>query len=673
MLFDRRVGRGLARLRMSSSVRAHAHPSPDCYRCARHKGSVAAILLLAGFAFLASANGQGFVNAVPARARVFPELNSGIAAIKRDRQGLYYILATPANVIWVFSNDGHRIGRIPGAGPDNDKIQYAVDFDLDSNGRILVADRAANAIEIFSPAGSFLTKVPVFAPTGVVALPNDEFAVSTFRSKRLVEIHTEQGTLVRSFGDPAEAGADPDSQKLQILGKISGDGSGDIFFAFTALPDPTVRKYDRYGYVTSEATFASNLYNPAPASGSDDRVQFGLNFSSMNFTDSYNAWVTIGNRGDVFFGSGLSPGLRTRIGGMGGGPGTAQSATENLLSAESPFGPAGGGPGPGPMPGGGMLSAQGSFQHHALRLHVGNSPPHEGPSGSAKGAPPPASSGGTNSGDAPIDGSLLLFDTQDSSFSDNFGTTNSGDLARAALSFSQPVGGQGMASGSPGGGFMDGGMGMGGGIGMGMGGPEGGGMFGVGAGLGAGLASFGTPGGSLIPGGFGGGLFSQGVSGAYQESAVRGIPAKGSAGAPLGVPASFSGRPSGMPTGPRGHIGPAMNNVTATIKVNLDRSVPAAEEKPVITAVGIDPVSQDIWAAVGRVLVHFDKSGGYLGEYFIATPDGAFLRASAILVDTDRLIIASETRGIYEFESFEPQAPRSFLQAASTRQSAPLR
>jgi hypothetical protein len=88
---------------------------------------------------------------------VFAEIASGVVAMKRDSAGRYYILATPPNVISIFSADGKRIGQVP-AGSETAKIQYAVDFDLDPNGRVLVADRAANAVEIFSPEGSLVTK-----------------------------------------------------------------------------------------------------------------------------------------------------------------------------------------------------------------------------------------------------------------------------------------------------------------------------------------------------------------------------------------------------------------------------------------------------------------------------------------------------------------------------------
>ena len=170
------------------------------------------VLLLAGFTVPHPTDAQGFVNAVQSRGRVFPEISSGVTAMKRDFAGRYYVLATPPNVIWIYNPDGKRIGQVPRAG-ETTKIGYASDFDVDA-GRVLVADRAVNAVEIFSPDGTFVTKSPVFAPTGVVGLPDKQFAVSTLRSKRLVEIFGEDGEMVRSFGDPAEGGA-----RIQTPGK----------------------------------------------------------------------------------------------------------------------------------------------------------------------------------------------------------------------------------------------------------------------------------------------------------------------------------------------------------------------------------------------------------------------------------------------------------------------
>jgi hypothetical protein len=595
-------------------------------------GTSALILVLAALSVPVPARAQGIESAVLSRARVFPEFNAGVVAMKRDATGHYYVLATPPNVIWILGPDGKRIGQIPPPGSATAKIQYAVDFDLAPDGRIFVADRAANAVEIFSTSGAQLAKIPVFAPTSVVALPNGQFAVSTLRSKRLVEVRGEDGALIRSFGEPADAGVTPDPKQLQNLGKISGDGAGDIFFAFTSIPDPTVRRYDRYGYVSSEATFSAERYNPSPAPAPDDRVQVGLNYSETSFAGSYNTWVAVGNRGDIFFGGGLSPGLGAHL---GNGPQTAQSATDNILSTATASAPGGGGP--GGAAGGGTVSAQGSFAQNSLQLHVGNRRPHQG---SGKSQDSNSSNDGSATSNS-LHGSLLQFNSQDSSSADALDASDSDDADQTDASLAQAPG---QGSGRDSGGF--GGHGFGGG------------GFG-GAGFGPGLFGFGGL-------GFGGGGFAsrnspQGLDAIFAPTIST--PAPGAAAAaPRGAAA---GRPiDNHFGGPHGRYGEGLYNLTGTVKVNLDRTITSADDKPVITAVGVDPVSQDIWAAIGKVLVHFDKTGNYLGEYFIANPEGAPLRVSAIIVEPDRLLVASDSRGVYEFTRFDHNASRTSVRAA---------
>lgn len=604
-------------------------------------GTSALILVLAALSVPAPARAQGFESAVLSRARVFPEFNSGVVAMKRDAAGRYYVLATPPNVIWILAADGKRIGQIPAAGSGIAKIQYAVDFDLAPDGRIFVADRAANAVEIFSPQGAQLAKVPVFAPTSVVALPNDQFAVSTLRSKRLVEIRGDDGALIRSFGDPADAGVTPDPKQLQNLGKISGDGAGDIFFAFTSIPDPTVRRYDRYGYVSSEATFSAEMYDPFPAPAPEDRVQVGLNYSETSFTDSYNTWVAVGNRGDILFGGGLSPGLGAHL---GNGPQTAQSATDNILSTATATGVGGGGP--GGAAGGGMMSAQGSFAQNSLQLHVGNRRPHQ----SSANSQDSNSSGDESAAKNSLNGSLFQFNSQDSSSGDALDASDTDDADQSSAALAQaPAQSSGRGGGFGGHGFGGGGFG--------------------GAGIGPGLFGFG---GFGQAGGFGDGAprnSPQGFEELFAPSVTT--PAPGTAAA---TPrAEAAGRPiENHFGGGHGRYGEGLYNLTGTVKVNLDRTVASADDKPVITAVGVDPVSRDIWAAIGKVLVHFDQNGGYLGEYFIATPEGAPLRVSAIIVEPDRLLVASDSRGIYEFTRFDHKSSHASVRAAVVpRQESP--
>jgi hypothetical protein len=595
------------------------------------RGLCCTALFIAGFSVPHPVNAQGFVSAVQSHKRIFPEITSGVTAMKRDPAGRYYVLATPPSVIWIYSPEGKRIGQIPRAGAETGKIQYAVDFDLDSDGFLLVADRAANAVEIFSPDGSLLKSIPVLAPTGVVALPDNQFAVSTLRSKRLVEIRTDQGDLVRSFGDPSEAGADPLKQ-LQNLGRVFGDGDADIYFAFTSLPDPTVRKYDRFGYAATDVTLAANLYAPSIAPAPNDRVQFGVNFSETSFSDSYNTWAAVGNKGDLFFGGGLSPGLGAHI---GEGPATAQSATAGILSTGLASGPGGGSP--GGTAGGGMVSAQGTFQANSLQFHLGGKPKRSGTSDDSPGSPVLDGTGNT-----------LLFTAPDSSSSDPFGSNNSFDGSEGLFSFSTPAG-QAPNTGL---------------TGRGMGGFGGGGMFGgmgLGQGLFSGIGGFGQLGGTAFGGGPGGSSFTR-------DTQAFSAPATGTSG----LRGGFERGPGNMHFGGgHGRYGEGLYNLTGTVKVNLDRIGGASDDKPAITAVGIDRVSQDIWAAIGRVLVHFDKNGDYLGDYYLATGEGAPLRASAIIVEADRLIVASDSRGVYEFPRDDPSASHSSVPGSAGTRRAP--
>ena len=558
--------------------------------------------------------------------------------MKRDASGRYYVLARPANVIWIYSPQGKRIGQIPRDDSENAKIQFAVDFDLDALGRVLVADRAANAVEIFSAGGSLVTKIPVFAPTGIVALPDKQFAVSTLRSKRLVEIRDEQGALVRSFGDPAEAGIDTDSKKLQNAGKISGDGAGGIYYAFA------------YGYAATDARFAASQYEPGLHPAPDDRVQFGVNFREASFSDSYNTWATIGNKGDVNFGGGLSPGLGAHTGGPGGQ--TAQSATDNVLSTAMAAGPGGGGA--GGMAGGGMVSAQGTYQGNTLQLHMG------GKSRSGSSAGSGDKSGGSSQSSA--DG-ILQFSGQDSSSIDLFGNSTSADSSQAALSFSPPP-------------TLAPGVGPGGGAGS--------GVYG-GVGLFPGLAGFGRVGGTNFAGGIGGGFFGNFPQGSpslspIADSTIKTPPAAPSAIATSGTPGSADTHGNSTAhsgerfDGGHGRYGRDLYNLTGTVKVNLDHFAAESDDKPIITAVGVDPASQDMWVAIGRVLAHFDKNGSYLGDCYITTPEGNPLHASAIIVEPDRLIVASDARGIFEFTRPDLHAARiSTVQGAVAQPSAPQR
>ncbi len=72
--------------------------------------------------------------------------------------------------------------------------------------------------------------------------------------------------------------------------------------------------------------------------------------------------------------------------------------------------------------------------------------------------------------------------------------------------------------------------------------------------------------------------------------------------------------------------------------------------KRILTGVGVERASGEVWMALGDKLLHFDKEGNRRATYLIYTPEGARLEANTILVEQDRLIIGSDPLGIYEFE-----------------------
>jgi hypothetical protein len=215
---------------------------------------------------------QGIVRQIIARRRVFPDIGPGVSVVKRDAAGRYYILAAPATIISIYAADGSRLGQIPNANSRGVKIAYAQDIDLDSTGRLFVADRGANAVKIFEPDGSPLATIRVTAPLSVVALPNGDCAVAALRSEPLVSIFNLQDKLVGSFGDDSGAPQDANGNLPLNRGRVYGDQAGHIYFVFTDRPDPTIRKYDRYGYAAYEITLPLSEFVPQAQARSWDTV-----------------------------------------------------------------------------------------------------------------------------------------------------------------------------------------------------------------------------------------------------------------------------------------------------------------------------------------------------------------------------------------------------------------
>lgn len=528
-------------------------------------GIIAALVCQLAVAPRSSA--QGLHNILRAQDRVFPAVGPGVQALRSDSAGHYYILAEPATAILIYNAAGKLLGQIPNANSHGSTIRYAVSIDIDPQERLFVADRGANAVKIFNSDGSLVASISVTAPTSVVALSGGQFAVTQLQSKRLVKIMDERGATIRTFGDPADqpggeavvqsvgqATGKPAAPVVTDRGRITGDSKGNIYFAFTSLPDPTLQRFDRFGYSTYESIMPAADFGAL--GGRDGRdIEIGYTMAGVTGPDSVTAWTDL-HSVRATIGRGMA-------GGRGRGAAAAGTQNANLIGASSGVG---------------------------------------------------SSAAADSSSDPDIAGDISDLN------GDTLSYNSSGNSD--ALLFS----GSGTANGY---GFLSPGMFSMGGDAFHFGGTHGfGGNFG----------GFGFAGGAHPEyGGFNGQPPDAGGAGGQDHF---------------------------------GHFHPGFSTyrATATLKVALDDPSKHKLEKPVLTAVGVDPQTLDAWAAVGDTLVRIDKLGNRLDVFYLTLPSGASIRPTSILVEPDRFLIAADPWGIFEFPRPDRPSTNSAKPSASGAQ-----
>lgn len=481
---------------------------------------------------LPPAAAQGLHNILHAQARVFPAVGPGVEALNRDSSGHYYILAEPATSVLIYNAAGTLVGHIPNANSRGATIGYAVSIDIDSRDRLFVADRGANAIKIFAPDGSLVANIPVMAPTSVVALSGGQFAVTQLQSKRLVKIMDESGAVVRTFGDPADQpGGQPAAQPVMDRGRITGDSKGNIYFAFTSLPDPTLQRFDRFGYSAYDAVIDAETFGPL-AGRTGHEVDLGYKMSGFGSPETFTAWTDLHSLTSVAVGGGARRGQRGQQGGAAAPPSS-----------------------------------------------------------------PSSSSASSSSDQTALPGDVLAYSGDGSSDALSYDSSLFGSLNSNALS------------------------------------PD----FG---------------GGVMMPG-----MFGMGLGGGFHER-MAGMFGEGSGGGE-GPRPDFGGRPGEEGFDHFGHFHPGFGTyrATATVRVLLDDPSKHVPEKPVITAVGVDPETQEAWAAISDTLVHFDSNGNRLDIFYLTAPSGASIRPTSILVEPNRILIAADPWGIFEFPRPDKPSP----------------
>jgi len=98
-----------------------------------------------------------------------------------------------------------------------------------------------------------------------------------------------------------------------------------------------------------------------------------------------------------------------------------------------------------------------------------------------------------------------------------------------------------------------------------------------------------------------------------------------------------------------GHFGGGETSIGASLRVNLGDLGTNVADKPIITAVAVDPATQEVWAGVGDTLVHFNKSGEPMEMLSLTLKGGGHLHPTAILIEPNRFLIAADPWGVYEF------------------------
>lgn len=234
---------------------------------------VAAVAALAGTATLFEARAQELDFELTATGRVLPDVGPGLQAIRRDAAGRYYALTAPGASVIVFAPGGRFVGKIPASPTKETAISYGADLDVDAAGQIYVADRGANLIRVFGnieTGGQDVAEIPVNSPISVAALTGGEIAITSVHERHLVQILDLHGKLVREFGDLANLADHLALNRYLNGGRVITDRESHLYLAFTHYPEPTVRRYDRFGYSTLEITL--NTLEFAPVATAKRRV-----------------------------------------------------------------------------------------------------------------------------------------------------------------------------------------------------------------------------------------------------------------------------------------------------------------------------------------------------------------------------------------------------------------
>jgi hypothetical protein len=210
--------------------------------------------------------------------------------------------------VLIYDSAGKQIGQVPSAAAAAAKgtaLVYGESLDVDKEGRVVVCDRGAKSVKLFSSSGTLLATVPVSIPVSVVFLPGEEFAVASPDAEHLITAYDFAGKFVRDYGDREEIADRADVNTQVNFGHLAVDDMGNNYFSFDYLPEPTVRKFDHVGYLTLEISLKTLEFQPAAQaarkaiarSGDSEKIVPSLHriISAVGVDpESQELWISIG-------------------------------------------------------------------------------------------------------------------------------------------------------------------------------------------------------------------------------------------------------------------------------------------------------------------------------------------------------------------------------------------